>query len=313
MARQNISVGTVANDGTGDPLRSAFIKINQNFVELYTPNTVFENIQLTGRYSLGSNVSFAKAEYTDPTVVKDEIAPGIVFTRPYGYGAGIYNIAVESDWNPETSPANTEWNLDGWNNLDNVKQREYRPFRTALQNRIGQNIVGAELVMHDLTNDQYYTFKFTEWAQGAGHTGAFAYTRRLINTSSNIGVIFADGSFQVSASEKQYDIPQVNVHDGYHTLELDDRGKHIYGFNNTVFVPNNVEVNFPIGTVIKVVAGLDDTTIRATIPTVGSAATIYDCKTGNTGIWIVPSRSLATLLKVEENIWYLESNNIIQE
>jgi len=35
MARQNINIGSTANDGTGDPLRTAFDKINDNFVELY--------------------------------------------------------------------------------------------------------------------------------------------------------------------------------------------------------------------------------------------------------------------------------------
>ena len=36
MARQNINRGTTANDGTGDTLRIAAGKINDNFVELYT-------------------------------------------------------------------------------------------------------------------------------------------------------------------------------------------------------------------------------------------------------------------------------------
>jgi len=35
MSRQNISIGTTANDGTGDTLRSAGIKINANFAEIY--------------------------------------------------------------------------------------------------------------------------------------------------------------------------------------------------------------------------------------------------------------------------------------
>ena len=35
MAKQTINVGTSANDGTGDPLRSAMIKSNDNFTELY--------------------------------------------------------------------------------------------------------------------------------------------------------------------------------------------------------------------------------------------------------------------------------------
>ena len=35
MARQAINIGSSANDGTGDPLRTAFDKVNDNFVELY--------------------------------------------------------------------------------------------------------------------------------------------------------------------------------------------------------------------------------------------------------------------------------------
>ena len=36
MAQQTINIGTVANDGTGDPLRTAFDKVNDNFNELYS-------------------------------------------------------------------------------------------------------------------------------------------------------------------------------------------------------------------------------------------------------------------------------------
>lgn len=39
MAKQVINIGTNANDGTGDPLRTAFDKANQNFNELYTDDT----------------------------------------------------------------------------------------------------------------------------------------------------------------------------------------------------------------------------------------------------------------------------------
>ena len=36
MAKQIINIGTSANKGNGDPLRTAFTKINENFTELYT-------------------------------------------------------------------------------------------------------------------------------------------------------------------------------------------------------------------------------------------------------------------------------------
>ena len=52
MARQVINIGTTANDGTGDPLRTAFDKINDNFVELYGAdnnlNTLDANLDVNG-------------------------------------------------------------------------------------------------------------------------------------------------------------------------------------------------------------------------------------------------------------------------
>ena len=35
MAKQTIGIGSVADDGTGDPLRTAFTKANENFTETY--------------------------------------------------------------------------------------------------------------------------------------------------------------------------------------------------------------------------------------------------------------------------------------
>src|SRR6478735_8277735 len=35
MAYQAVDIGSAPNDGTGDPLRDAFDKINDNFVEVY--------------------------------------------------------------------------------------------------------------------------------------------------------------------------------------------------------------------------------------------------------------------------------------
>ena len=52
MARQTINIGTTANDGTGDPLRTAFDKINDNFAELYgadgDSNTLNGDLDLNG-------------------------------------------------------------------------------------------------------------------------------------------------------------------------------------------------------------------------------------------------------------------------
>ena len=39
MVQSTINIGTLANDGTGDDLREAFIKVNNNFNELYPRTT----------------------------------------------------------------------------------------------------------------------------------------------------------------------------------------------------------------------------------------------------------------------------------
>ena len=58
MARQNINIGSSANDGTGDPLRTAFDKINDNFVELYGTDddskTLASNLDVNGHNIISS-------------------------------------------------------------------------------------------------------------------------------------------------------------------------------------------------------------------------------------------------------------------
>jgi len=50
MSKQTINVGTNQDDGTGDNLRAAFVKVNENFTEVYTElgGTALSNITFTG-------------------------------------------------------------------------------------------------------------------------------------------------------------------------------------------------------------------------------------------------------------------------
>lgn len=62
MAKQVIGIGTTANDGTGDPIRTAFDKTNDNFTELYDGAGVADDsvtfAKLSDRYT-------AKVEKSD--------------------------------------------------------------------------------------------------------------------------------------------------------------------------------------------------------------------------------------------------------
>jgi hypothetical protein len=51
MAKQTINIGATANDKTGDPLRTAFGKINDNFTELYNLTAVSSFTELAQDYA----------------------------------------------------------------------------------------------------------------------------------------------------------------------------------------------------------------------------------------------------------------------
>ena len=56
MAQQTVSIGSSANDGTGDPLRTAFTKINANFTELYGSTAEANDLLEDTSPQLGGNL-----------------------------------------------------------------------------------------------------------------------------------------------------------------------------------------------------------------------------------------------------------------
>ena len=79
MAKQIIGIGTTANDGTGDPLRNAFNKTNENFTELYDGAGVADDsityaklgTEFTTSAALATNVDFATAQVFTKTLSGD--------------------------------------------------------------------------------------------------------------------------------------------------------------------------------------------------------------------------------------------------
>ena len=107
MAQQTINIGTVANDGTGDPLRTAFDKINDNFTEVYGFDGDITGVTagdgLTGGGTSG-DVSLAIASnaidwnklstaYTGVTTLSNDIA----FDGADGYGV-VFSTFASGDW-----------------------------------------------------------------------------------------------------------------------------------------------------------------------------------------------------------------------
>tara|TARA_S200002703_G_scaffold117295_1_gene102886 strand:+ start:543 stop:1292 length:750 start_codon:yes stop_codon:yes gene_type:complete len=83
MAQQNIGVGSSPNDGNGDTLRDAFIKVNDNFTELYTDDTgdvgsIIAGTGISVDSATGDVTGGAALTIADNAVVTDKIADDAV-------------------------------------------------------------------------------------------------------------------------------------------------------------------------------------------------------------------------------------------
>ena len=151
---------------------------------LYTPSIELTSEPFVDSEWIGDEVHFVRHNFHDEV---DEIDEGLGIGRN-SYDGGILNIHeddYENGYNYWCSyngePAGTEWNMDGWSDLTDVKDRYYTTWWKAID-RSKRTPVNKELVMHDTINDKYYTVKFLSW-EDYHSGGGFSYVRREINTS----------------------------------------------------------------------------------------------------------------------------------
>lgn len=112
MARQNINVGSNANDGTGDTLRTTGNKINSNFVELYQvlggdSDLLFSNVRLgnniitfEGLNDDANETTITVAEPTkDNTITFPDSTGEVVLTTTDQdiFNKHLYNVKIDGD------------------------------------------------------------------------------------------------------------------------------------------------------------------------------------------------------------------------
>lgn len=68
MAKQTVNIGTAANDGTGDPIRDAFNKVNQNFDEVYS-SYVATGTVTAGNTTVNTSISNTTGLFTGNSTV----------------------------------------------------------------------------------------------------------------------------------------------------------------------------------------------------------------------------------------------------
>jgi hypothetical protein len=122
---------------------------------------------------------------------------------------------------------------------------------------------------------------------------------------------FADGTRQTSSAQQ---IPQLKISNvGQHRLCLDDMGKHIYvtRSNNFISVPWHYDNRLPIGfTVVIVNNNGDDGSIiiAGDSGQYGGGVNIIVPGVDAGPYWELASPGMATLIKVEEELWFMTGN-----
>ncbi len=81
MAKQVIDIGTTPNDGTGDAVRVAFDKCNDNFTELYDATAYADNATTTALSLATLNSTYSSAVVGFKVYCKDIIGGGLVYCK----------------------------------------------------------------------------------------------------------------------------------------------------------------------------------------------------------------------------------------
>jgi len=94
MAQLIIDTGAAANDGTGDPLRTAFTETNTNFTAIFTAGPVDSNVRITNNtiLTLNTNGNLVLAPNGVGKVVANvDIVPNTANIRNLGSGSNRWN------------------------------------------------------------------------------------------------------------------------------------------------------------------------------------------------------------------------------
>jgi hypothetical protein len=90
LAKQTINIGATPNDGTGDPIRDAFDKINQNFTEVYT------SYNPSGQVAVGNSTVNTVISNTGGLVVSNTLVSTVANTATLKVGNSIGNAVLTS-------------------------------------------------------------------------------------------------------------------------------------------------------------------------------------------------------------------------
>jgi len=122
-----------------------------------------------------SEITFTKSDGSNPNEEssQDRITDNVWITRGND-GGQIYNIAIESSANKDSSPKETMWAVGTLGNIDEIMRSPgFKPFRSAVGKP--KDVVGKDLIMYSIKDEIYLSVKLISWSEGKA--GGFSYKR----------------------------------------------------------------------------------------------------------------------------------------
>ena len=128
----------------------------------------------------------------------------------------------------------------------------------------------------------------------------------VVTTTGIVGNVLAATTTTAANNVGYLGMPQNAT--GTATLTIADAGRHVYvtSAGQTITIPANSSVAYPIGTSIAFIAGPSATTVSIAI----TSDTMYLAGTGTTGTRTLAAYGMATAVKVAATTWYINGSGL---
>ena len=161
-------------------------------------------------------------------------------------------------------------------------------------------------VYTNLTGSTSTTTGALQVAGGIG-IGGGVFVGGTVTATTFTGLASAGTTATTAAALGYIGMPQNSTASSY-TLVAGDQGKHIYitATGQTITIPANASVPFPIGTSIAFIAGPSATTVSIAITT----DTMYLGGSGTSGTRTLVAYGMATAVKVAATTWFINGTGL---
>lgn len=340
-----VNVGTAANYGDGDDLRTAFIKVNSSFSNISTlgfnaanilasgtvqarafagDGSLITNVAATVTYT-NSNVAAYLPTYSGNVAALTVLGNLVVLGNTITYKNEIITqneivtgnivFAGNLSGNIITSTVGSDANLtldpDGNGDVVAVANLWLTSgyLRTTSSTLYLSNATPTTgWMLGNASNVYIANVNSTTYIAGNVNAGG-----NITTTGYHVGNAAPGGTNTLSLG--YMNIPQNSIGNSSYILTLTDQGKHILNQTSTtanIYIPTYANVAWPVGSAITIVLANSAATVGNVSIVANTGVTLYMAGnvTSGSNVRVLSTAGMATLLNVANNIWFINGTGL---